>query len=527
MRNKQKGLAQSSVIVMSSLVISRVTGFLRDTLIRNTLPEFESDAFFSALRITDLMYNLLIGGAIVAALIPLLTGYLVKDEEEEGWKAVSTFMNLIMLGMVVFCFAGVLFSPQIAGLYKFSEEKRALVAALSKILFPSVGFLMLAGLTNGVAYSYKNYSSAAFGPTVYNLGTIISLLGFSRYGVEKVSIGFMCSAFVFFVFQFTLVYKNFKYYRPSLFLKHPGFKTLINLAIPSLAISSIAQINLLISTIYTSSYSEGSLSAYTNASNLWQLPYGIFAMGLGTVLLPTLSEKSVKADSKGFRHLIVRSVKMILLLIVPSAVGIVLLGVPIISVVYKWSDQVNAGSILQINTILTYFPLALISQSVLAIITRVFYAQSDTKTPFIYGFLSILLNGIFCYAFSFIKSIDAGGMSLAYSLQSVIYTLILIKTLNKEHKFNRTGFLRFSSKIIIATLVMGLIVYGLNHFFSPDYLGEISLYRKILEILFLLFQIGIGALVYFAVLFLLKQEEATYLIRLARGKLKRCLRVNA
>ena len=510
---------------MSSLIISRITGFLRDTLIRNTLPAFESDAFFSALRITDLMYNLLIGGAIVAALIPLLTGYLVKDEEEEGWKAVSTFMNLIMLGMVVFCFAGVLFSPQIAGLYKFSEEKRALVAALSKILFPSVGFMMLAGLTNGIAYSYKNYTAAAFGPTIYNLGTIISLLAFSRYGVDKVAIGFMCSAFVFFVFQFTLVYKNFKYYRPNLFLKHSGFKDLMRLAIPSLAISSIAQINLIISTVYTSTYSEGSLSAYTNASNLWQLPYGIFAMGLGTALLPTLSERSALSDNQGFHHLFGRGLKMVLLLVFPSAVGLVLLGVPIISVVYKWSSHVDADNILQINNILFYFPFALISQSVLAITTRVFYAKKDTKTPFIYGFLSILLNSALCYAFTFVKSIDAGGMSLAYSLQSTVYALILLILLNRKSKISISNNLRFSAKIIFASLVMGAIVYMLNHTLSPDYLANVGLAAKVKEILFLVFEISAGALTYFAVLWVLKLEEAVYLIRFARGKVYRMLKV--
>src|SRR5690554_2253167 len=147
---------------MAGLVASRITGFLRQTLVPNILGSTSvGDAYDFAFRISDLMFYLLVGGAISAALIPVLTGYLAKDDEVNGWKAVSTFINAIIIIMLGVVTLGVLLAPKIVPViaigYRIDtdREQLELVVRLSRILLPSVGFLMLAGTSNGILNSYN------------------------------------------------------------------------------------------------------------------------------------------------------------------------------------------------------------------------------------------------------------------------------------------------------------------------------------------------------------------------------------
>lgn len=232
---KKKRLAGAAMIVMTSMIISRITGAVRDTLIAN-LGAGKGDILVTAFTATNVMYNLLVGGAIAAALIPVLSGYIVKDDEKEGWKAIGTFINVTFISSIIFCIFGMIFTRQLVSVLgtDFPEEKISLTIRLTRILFPSVGLLMLAGLTNGILYSYKRFSSAAFGPVIYNLGTIVSLLIFRKASLENIAIGICCSSFIYFIFQLSFAIKDARFYRFKIFFTDPGFQRLLKLAIPSL-----------------------------------------------------------------------------------------------------------------------------------------------------------------------------------------------------------------------------------------------------------------------------------------------------
>jgi len=179
-------LSTAAAIVMSSIIVSRITGFFREMLVPNYFGLQEvADAYSLSFKITGLMYDMLVGGAIAAALIPILTGYIENKQEKEGWKAVGTFINIIFVTMIITCIMGIVFAPQIVPLIvDFDTKTTALTVRLIRILFPSVAFLMLAGLSNGVLNSYKRFAAAAYGPTIYNVGSIISIVLFSKFSIE-------------------------------------------------------------------------------------------------------------------------------------------------------------------------------------------------------------------------------------------------------------------------------------------------------------------------------------------------------
>ncbi len=528
MSSNNKKITGAAIIVMTSLVVSRITGYLRTILINNLLTASQSDSILAAFRTTDLMYNLLIGGAISAALIPILSGYLARGEEEDGWKAVGTFINVIFLAMLVVSTLGVIFAPWVVSMTASGLEGqvRETTIQLTRILFPSVGVMMLAGMTNGVLNSYQRFAAAAYGPSIYNLGTALSIFVLSRYGVHYVAYGVLASAIMYFLIQVSFAFPNLKYYRPKLLWRHPGFRRLFRLAIPSLAASAIIQINILISLNFISLFEqEGSITAYYNANDIWQLPYGIFAMGLGTALLPTMSEKLALKQVDEFKRITNSAFKTILYLIIPSAIAFLVISRPVISVVYKWSANIDSQRIVTAGNVLLFFTAAMLAQSMLAILNRAFYANNDTKTPLYVGIVSIVLNYGLCWIFLKGTKLGPAGMALAYSISSLFTMTAMMYILSK--KMNGMGWKKlamYSVKLLEAAVLMGVVIFGIDKLLPVDFTNSYTLHSKIIEIVVLGVEIVVGALVYFGFTMLLKVEEAVQFKNKLLGRLTKVLK---
>lgn len=518
---QKKSLANAALIVMSSIVVSRITGFVREMLVPNAFGLKETaDAYSFAFKITGLMYDMLVGGAIAAALIPVLSGYVEKRDEEDGWKAVGTFINVVFVAMCLLCALGITFAPFIVPILApgFSEQTNQLMVRLVRILFPSVAFLMLAGLANGVLNSYRRFAAASYGPTIYNIGSILSILLLSKFGIETVAVGVMCSSLFYFLFQLSFAMKNLKYYRVGFFLKHPGFIKLIKLAIPSLVSSSIVQINVVISSSFSSLFTSGSVAAFNIADRLWQLPYGIFAQGMGIAMLPTLSANLAAGEKDDYKFVLNKGLKTVLLFSIPSAVGFVVLRVPIVRTILKFTRKISEADVALTGNILVFFSIALITHSIVAILNRAFYACNDTKTPLFIGSGTIILNIILSYVFYKTTTLNAGGMALAYSLASFANAVLLLLVLDRKlHGIGLKSLKSFLVKSFIASAIMGALLYFVHA------LSRTNTDSKLAQIIYLAFQVLFGALIYFAMAAFMKIEEALYIYQTAVKKLKRIL----
>ncbi|MCX7748989.1 MAG: murein biosynthesis integral membrane protein MurJ [Clostridia bacterium] len=512
---QKKKIAGTALIVMSSIVVSRFTGFFREMLIPNMLGVNQvADAYNMAFRITGLMYDLLVGGAIAAALIPILTGYMAKDREEEGWKAVGTFINIVMLAMVLVSFLGILFAPQLVRVFAlgFGGEATGLTVELTRILFPSVAFLMLAGVANGVLNSYQRFAAAAYGPSIYNIGSALSILLFYRYGVQSIAYGVLCSAIIYFLFQLTFAFKNLKFYKFRFYLSHEGFQKLFKLAIPALVSSAVVQLNAIISLRFATLFSVGSVTILQMCDRIWQTPYGIFAQGIGIALLPTLSAKLAAGEVDNFKYILINGLKTVLFLSIPSAVGFIILRQPIMNIL-KFTHRFDHEAVAMAGTVLAFFSIALLSQSMVTVLNRAFYANNNANTPLMIGIFTIVANTILSYLFYKYTPLGVGGMALAYSITSFVNAVLLLSILNRSMKgiyLKKLGV--FTLKVLPASLLMGGILYLLNAFLpyqqSP----------KTVQVLYLVVQIACGAGIYFGIVLLMRVEEALYMYRAAIAK---------
>lgn len=519
-----KRLTGAALIVMSSIIVSRLTGFVREMLVPNMIGVNEAgDAYTIAFRITGLMYDMLVGGAVAAALIPILSGYIAKKDEENGWKAVGTFINVVIVAMSIVCILGVFFAPQLVSLIAVgfkSEAQRQLTVDLTRILFPSVGFLMLAGLSNGVLNSYHRFAAAAYGPSIYNLGSALSILilSKSRWGVRAVAFGVMASALFYFLFQLSFALKNLKHYRFKFYLKHKGFIKLFKLAIPSLASSAIVQINAVITGSFATLFGVGSATALNMADRTWQMPYGIFAQGMGIAMLPTLASNIAVGEVHEYKNTLMKGVKTVLFLTIPSGVGFIILREPIIRTIFKLTNLFEEDAVKVAGSVLMFFSIALLSQSIVTIINRAFYAINDTLTPLLIGGSTIIINILLSILLYQTTNMGVAGMALSYSLASALNAFLLLMILNKRMKgIHLDKLLKFLIRVIPASFMMGAALFLINGFLPVD-AGS-----KLLQILSLTFEIAVGVLIYFTIVLIMKVEEASYMKNLFISRFKKLM----
>jgi len=506
------------------MVLSRFTGFIRETMLSWKVGlSWVHDAYVAAFTIPDIIYLLLAGGTISAALVPYLSGKLETGSEQEGWRAVSSFINVIIIITVFLCVFGIIFAPQIVplvapGFTHKSPQTQELSVRLTRILFPSVLFILLAGICNGVLNSYKKFAVAAYGPSIFNIGCAISIFSFADTdpkSMVKTATGVTISALLYFLIQLFFVFSKLKFYRPVVNLTDKNCRLLFGQALPSLMSSSVTQVNVVISTAFVSLASvEGGLAAFKNANTLWQLPYGIFAMGIGTAMLPSLSGKYASGERQDYKDLLIRSHTSVLFAAIPSAAGFIILRYPLVRAVFKWGGRFGESDVAQVSSIIAVFSVSIITQSVVAIMNRAFYAMQDTKTPLFAGIGSVILNLLFGTVFYLFTDLGPSGMALAYSIISMVNAATLLALINKRlNGINPDRLLYFVARALISALVMTAFLLALERI-------SFALDTKSMQLLYLAGEIMLGASVYTGMMLLLKSDEAKFLIKVLKERKK-------
>jgi len=463
---KRHNIAGAALILMVSLVLSRLTGYFRQMLIpaRFGLGDL-SDAYFLGFQIPDLMFQLLVGGSILAALTPFLSGSIERGEEEKGWRSVSIFMNYTLLLMA----AAVLVGEATVGwlLPLIAGPRSALVVTLStqvaRVLFPSDVFIMLAGLCIGILNSYRRFSASAWGPTFYNLGCMAALLLLGRpenSAVVKVSGGILLSAAAYFVLQFILARREFAHYVPSLDAKDAGFRRIVKTAVPTVFSASIVQVNLIVLSAFAARFASGAVSAMNLAITIWQLPYGIFAVAVGSAMLPSLSAKYAAGETGEFRRMLTSSLRGALFLTIPSAVAILFLREDLIRALFQWNSMMSQDAVAMTADVLSFYCIAIVSHTVVFLLNMTFYAMGKTRIPLLAGLVSLGSNLLLCFVFSSATDLGVAGMSFAYSISSVLSAAVLYLWLKRRHPKNAPrSLIPFLVKSGIAALVSALALF--------------------------------------------------------------------
>lgn len=515
---KGNSTTRTVMIVMVIMVVSRLLGFIREVIMTNTFGRgVETDAFFAAFTIPDLMYILLVGGALSAAFIPVFTSYLVTEGEKEAWKVGSSFINLVVFALAIISILGILFAKYLVPFvaYGFKGEQLALTIKLTRFMFPAVTFTALAGLTSGILQAYKQFYVSYIGPILYNTGIIFGTIFLSKYlGIVGTAIGVIIGAVVNFLFQFFFVTNKMKYYRLGFDLKHPGVRKIFRLIIPTLIGLSVTQVNLVVNQNIASVLDTGSITALRLANRIIQLPLGIFAVSISSVIFPTITSQIARGEVEKFKDTFSLGIRNILFVIIPSAVGLFILRLPLIRLLFVHGAFTEQDAFITAQVLL-YYTLGLVAQAGIQILIRGFYANHDTTTPLKVSIISVLSNVLLNIVFVKYTSFGVKGLAFAYSITSLINMIILYYIFSKRIDGIRDKEIFISTgKTLLACIGMGMIVTIVNMYLTK----LIDPFDKNLQIL----QVGVSSMVgigiFVIIAYLLKMEELKRVVKLLLRK---------
>ncbi|MFS8572694.1 MAG: murein biosynthesis integral membrane protein MurJ [Clostridia bacterium] len=456
-------MARDAGMVMLLILASRLLGYVRERAIADVFGlSIETDIFRLAFNIPDLMYFLLIAGGLNAAFIPVFTGYLARGEEDEGWRVAATFFSVVVALLALMVVLGVLFAPQLSPLvaYSYRGEERALLVRLMRLMFPAVFFTALAGAGMGIHRSYKNFVPPMWGPILYNAAIIAStyLLG-RRLGVVGMAYGTVAGAFANFSLQLPFVLRKSRGRSLAIDLFHPGFRQVLRLMGPAVVSLSIYQVNFIISSNLASGLAEGSPTALRVAQTIVQLPLGVFAMGIGMVILPSLSGLAARGERAALREMFSQGIRTVFFIMIPSAVGLAVLRTPVVRLLFE-TGAFDAADTRMAAHALLYFTVGVWAQAGVQVLTQVYYAMQETRTLVRVSATALVLNTLLSLFFIRFTPLGHGGLALASSITVIVnlfsYLLILRK---KIGTIDGTRIARSLLVAALASLVMGAAVH--------------------------------------------------------------------
>lgn len=521
-KQANRQIARAAGTVMIAYIISNLAGLLAKALTARTFGTgAESEAFYAANRFSEILFNLIAGGALGSAFIPTFTSFLVKEDRQGAWKLASAITNWVMLILTLFSILSMIFARQVVhyilapGFSSVSVEKELLTASLLRIQVPSAIIFGLSGLVMGVLNAHQRFFVSALAPGMYQIGWILGVLVLApRFGVFGLSIGILIGASFHLLVQVPSIFKlPQRRYELGLGRNNPAVREVARLMAPRLLGVAVVQLNFLMNTYLASFFEpEGVVTAITLAFSVMLMPQAAIAQSISIASLPTFSAQVANGKIDEMRSSFTSTLRMILFLSIPAALGLIFLRHDIIRLLYE-RGQFSAQSTDLVAWALLWYAVGLVGHCIVEIGSRAFYALHDTRTPVLVGVGAMSLNLIFSLLFSrlfiTIGWLPHGGLALANSLATFLEALVLLYLMRKkvgglEGKKLLNGIL----KALVASSLMVAFIIGMQN---------ISL--ALPYAVYLLALIVIAAGVYGLSLYLLKVEE----IRTIIGAVKRRL----
>lgn len=470
LNGQSKTITGAAFIVGLTGLVSRLIGLLRDRILAGQFGAGDTlDAYYAAFKIPDLVYNLLILGALSAGFIPVfLKIYYEHKKEDEAWKFVNDVLNILTLGLILISGIFILVMPYLMPFIApgFDGEKLRITIGLSRIMFLSPIFLGLSNIFGGILQSFKRFFIYSLAPIFYNIGIIIGALFLvNNLGIYGLAIGVVLGAFFHLLTQLPVSFNLGYHYFWSFNFKSWGIKRIARMMVPRTLSLAVSQINLVFMTIIASLLASGSLAVFNLANNLQSFPVGIFGVSFAIAAFPTLSETATKEKRNDFIKNFSNTLREILFFIIPFTILFIVLRAQIVRVVlgsgrFDWEDTILTADALAL------FSLSLFAQALLPLLVRAFFAFHDSRTPFYISLFSVATNIILAWGLA--KNLGVAGLALAFSVSSIINLVLLWVILRKKIGILDGKNIGISAlKFLLAGFFMAIFMQGMKYIIEP------------------------------------------------------------
>ena len=466
-------VVKAAGIIGTMTFLSRILGYIRDMVIASIFGAgLYTDAFIAAFRIPNLMRRLLGEGSLSVAFVPIFSEYLVKGHSLSAHKLVRATLRLLMLILIITVILGILFAPLIVKVvapgFEDIPEKLGLTVLLSRIMFPYLFFIGFVALSMAILNTLGHFTAPALAPVFLNVGMITALLGTYLFShrlevlIIALSIGVLFGGGLQMVLQLPFLMQSgihFKWRGP---LFHPGLKKVGRLMLPTIFGSAAYQTNILINTLLASQLADGSISYLYYADRLVQFPLGIFAVALGTAVLPTLSHQAADGNFSGLKETFSEALRLIFFLTLPAMAGLLVLRQSIVIMLFQRGAFDAQTSKLTADALL-YYGMGLWAYSAVRVLLPTFYALQNTWAPVQSAVISIGVN--IAFGIILMRSMGHCGLALATALASMLNFGLLTFSLNFQLGTFRWAKIAGSiSKSLICSGLMGWILWQMDHF---------------------------------------------------------------
>jgi putative peptidoglycan lipid II flippase len=503
---------------MALFVASRALGLAREIVIARQFGTSAGlDAYLAAFRLPDLLFQLVAGGALGSAFIPIFTGYLAREDLAGAWRLASAVINWVLLILTTLALLAAWGAPLLVARVVapgFSEPQQALTAELMRLMLVSTVVFGVSGVVMGALNARQHFLLPALAPIVYNLAIIggALLLG-PRWGVRGLAIGVVIGACGHLAVQLPELLRQGMSYHPVLAPRDPGVREVARLMAPRALGLAAVQLNFLVNTILASGLATGSIVALNYGFLLMLLPQGIFAQAVATAAFPTFSTLAAQGATAEMRRTFANTLRAVLYLSVPAAVGLIVLRRPLVALVLQ-RGAFTADSTAAVAWALLFYALGLVGHAAVEILARAFYALHDTKTPVAVGVAAMLgnvgLSLAFLQLFRSVGWAPYGGLALANSVATTAEMAALLLLLRgRLGGLGGRGLAAATARIALGAALMGaaLALYGRwGSGLSVWASGGLG--------------IALGGALYAAVTWALGAEEPTALLRVAMQKVK-------
>lgn len=455
-------IVQSAGIVMASVLLSRVLGFLRDWTVAQQIGSNRiTDAYYAAFTLPDFINYLVAGGSLSLTFIPILTRCIAEKREEDGWYAFSTVITVMDIFLVVGIVLGEIFAPALVRVIApgFRGAERDRVIFLTRLMLPAQFCFYQGGVLNAVQYAKARFAIPSLAPVIYNLGIILGgLLLAHRIGITGFAVGVLAGStagnFLLQVYGARRVGAKF---RPNLDLRNPDFILFLKLSIPVMLALSIVFTDDWIIRFFGSYLAPASITWLSFAKTLMRVPLGILGQAVGVASFPFLAQLYSEGKFDELNRTLSATLKGVILLLVPVSALTIAEKTPLVYFVFLHT-RMRAPDLRATAATLGMFSIAMFAWGAQNILARGFYAARDTLTPAIAGTAMTFLNLPVYWILS--KKLQHIGLALASSIGIIIYAVVLFVLLSRRtNSVETAGVLTFFFKVSAAAVPAALVSY--------------------------------------------------------------------
>jgi putative peptidoglycan lipid II flippase len=455
-------LATASLILTVAALASRLLGWIRLLVIGSQFgASRELDAYFAAFRIPDAIFQLVVAGALSAALIPVFASFRARGQEAEAWRLASSIINLVVIALAGLSLLMAIFAPLLVPIVApgFDAPTTELTIRMTRVMLLSPVLIGMGAVVSGILNSYQRFAVPSLAPLAYNLVIILAAIFLAPImGVEGLAVGVAIGSLAHLLIQLPELGKVGQRYDLTIGLRHPGVLKVAFLMGPRMLGLAAGQLNFIVSTILASGLPAGSLTAYNYAFQLSQIPVGVLGVSVAVALFPTLSRDAALGHVGDIRRQVATSLRVLIFIAAPLTGAMIVLAEPITAVFFQYGLFSAQSTALTANA-LAYFAIGLVAHIVVHVLTRAFYAMQDTRTPVLWAIAAVAIN-VPLMAW-LVGPMGVEGLALALSISASLEVIGLLWALhNRIESIEGAAVLRSAARSAVGAGAAALIMLG-------------------------------------------------------------------